>query len=651
MTRYHKDDPGIHMGAYVIATDPGAVGANKLWVQRTGSPPYDMYVRKADNSDWESAGGTGGAVGAWILGGNNFGVPGVLGTTDAFDLSIIRDSIEVMAVKTAEVDITGRLVADIATAVGVVAIDGSVETTGPTFGSIGVLGEVYSSQTTGTIPDSQGVYGTSVITNTATVGAGSQYGVEGGVSHQGSGTLVNAHSIHADPVGGGAGPITNAIGVYAAAQTAGATNWSGYFESGVFVGSRFGVGAAPDATQAATIRHANWPGSADAEGLYVHTVVNSAGSHLYDAIRAVGESVATTGVVNAVYGIVAQAVNSNAGGEVLEAHAFHAAAAVGPGEMDDAIGFYAEKQTAGDSNYGVYSLSRIYAEERTATGGTGINGTAVATGTGSTMGGYGVAGVMEATGASGTVLDGAAVRGLGLMLGGVNATVLAGVRGDMQNGSSGTIADARVVEARAITNTGGGTVTNAVGIYAEDQTVGTHNYAMLAKGYVEVDESTQGIAFQAYESFTTSGSGDFVNAIGVSASANGSGTGAQVEGLDITALTAGSVAAAYVYGAGIHLANDSSGVATDMHGVHIDAIQNGGGGSVTNAIGLYAEAQTVGTNNWSIYANGAVAIEGLLRLKEIATPATPASGYVCIYVKSDHKLYRKDSTGTETLIG
>lgn len=33
---------------------------------------------------------------------------------------------------------------------------------------------------------------------------------------------------------------------------------------------------------------------------------------------------------------------------------------------------------------------------------------------------------------------------------------------------------------------------------------------------------------------------------------------------------------------------------------------------------------------------------------EQSSPATPASGYVLVYSKSDHKLYIKDSTGLET---
>ena len=34
----------------------------------------------------------------------------------------------------------------------------------------------------------------------------------------------------------------------------------------------------------------------------------------------------------------------------------------------------------------------------------------------------------------------------------------------------------------------------------------------------------------------------------------------------------------------------------------------------------------------------------------MGTPATPSAGYVAIYIKSDGQLYRKDSSGLESLI-
>ncbi len=49
---------------------------------------------------------------------------------------------------------------------------------------------------------------------------------------------------------------------------------------------------------------------------------------------------------------------------------------------------------------------------------------------------------------------------------------------------------------------------------------------------------------------------------------------------------------------------------------------------------------------------GVVSVEGgPLRLSEIATPATPASGYMNIYPKSDNKLYKLTDAGVETEIG
>ncbi len=40
-----------------------------------------------------------------------------------------------------------------------------------------------------------------------------------------------------------------------------------------------------------------------------------------------------------------------------------------------------------------------------------------------------------------------------------------------------------------------------------------------------------------------------------------------------------------------------------------------------------------------------------LILTENAAPATPSAGRVTFYVKTDGKLYQKDDTGTEKLVG
>lgn len=40
-----------------------------------------------------------------------------------------------------------------------------------------------------------------------------------------------------------------------------------------------------------------------------------------------------------------------------------------------------------------------------------------------------------------------------------------------------------------------------------------------------------------------------------------------------------------------------------------------------------------------------------LQILEQTTPGTPSAGYIEFYGKSDHKLYIKDSTGTETQVG
>lgn len=50
-------------------------------------------------------------------------------------------------------------------------------------------------------------------------------------------------------------------------------------------------------------------------------------------------------------------------------------------------------------------------------------------------------------------------------------------------------------------------------------------------------------------------------------------------------------------------------------------------------------------------ADGSRPLTDALQLPEIATPATPGASEVKVYAKSDHKVYRKDSTGTEAELG
>jgi hypothetical protein len=46
----------IHPAAYVQSSDPGAVGAHKLWIDTTGSAPYQLKKRNAGDSGWDNVG-------------------------------------------------------------------------------------------------------------------------------------------------------------------------------------------------------------------------------------------------------------------------------------------------------------------------------------------------------------------------------------------------------------------------------------------------------------------------------------------------------------------------------------------------------------------------------------------------------------------
>lgn len=55
MTVEHSLLTSIHPGAHSDASSPSA-NANDLWVQRTGSAPYQLWLRNAANSAWEAVG-------------------------------------------------------------------------------------------------------------------------------------------------------------------------------------------------------------------------------------------------------------------------------------------------------------------------------------------------------------------------------------------------------------------------------------------------------------------------------------------------------------------------------------------------------------------------------------------------------------------
>lgn len=59
----HKDIPvGVdssHPPGYVQSSDPGAVGANKIWIDSTAAP-YVHKIRNAGNSAWVAVGSGGG---------------------------------------------------------------------------------------------------------------------------------------------------------------------------------------------------------------------------------------------------------------------------------------------------------------------------------------------------------------------------------------------------------------------------------------------------------------------------------------------------------------------------------------------------------------------------------------------------------------
>jgi hypothetical protein len=56
----HHTNGGSSMSIDVQSTDPGAVGANQLWVDKSTATPYQLKVRNAANDAWDAVGGSGG---------------------------------------------------------------------------------------------------------------------------------------------------------------------------------------------------------------------------------------------------------------------------------------------------------------------------------------------------------------------------------------------------------------------------------------------------------------------------------------------------------------------------------------------------------------------------------------------------------------
>lgn len=89
--RNHADALSYHVPGYVQDTDPGTVGAGKLWVDTTGSAPFPMKIRNEGNTGWDLAGGGAGIAN----GGNATGDDIIIGTLDDFNVIIYRNGVNV----------------------------------------------------------------------------------------------------------------------------------------------------------------------------------------------------------------------------------------------------------------------------------------------------------------------------------------------------------------------------------------------------------------------------------------------------------------------------------------------------------------------------------------------------------------------------
>ncbi len=111
------------------------------------------------------------------------------------------------------------------------------------------------------------------------------------------------------------------------------------------------------------------------------------------------------------------------------------------------------------------------------------------------------------------------------------------------------------------------------------------------------------------------------------------------------------------------LGTPSSGTLTNATGLPIDGgttgtlpVSRGGTGITSFGTGVAtALGQNVTGSGGMVLATGGTVnnplVSNYIDLTEVATPATPASGILRVYPKSDNKLYVKDDLGVETQVG
>lgn len=117
---------------------------------------------------------------------------------------------------------------------------------------------------------------------------------------------------------------------------------------------------------------------------------------------------------------------------------------------------------------------------------TEVNGTSASTGSATVRAGF--AGVMSGNPASNSIGLFTGIYGAGVLTTAVNLTSTVGLAGGRfapVNQAAGTITGAASVVCNAITNSGGGVITNAYGAYIAARGVGTNRYGV----YVETDKS------------------------------------------------------------------------------------------------------------------------------------------------------------------
>lgn len=184
-----------------------------------------------------------------------------------------------------------------------------------------------------------------------------------------------------------------------------------------------------------------------------------------------------------------------------------------------------------------------------------------------------------------------------------------------EHAGSGTSANLAGIAIDTVANTGGGTITNAFGLFIAPQSNGTKSYNIWSG--TPLSEFISPDFFYSTQAANVTASKDVLSQTGLSANCEATITGTGAYALQALAVfngdnspgITGTASTAYgrptgvldvIEGVYVDVGNSGVGTVTDAIGIHINAAFNDGGGAITNNYGIVIVDQTIAMNNWAI---------------------------------------------------